>query len=139
MEAGNLRATADFSVVEELDTVNICVPTPLRKTKDPDMSYVVSASQEIARYFHAGMLVILESTTYPGNTDELVLPMLTKSGLEAGRDFFRRVEDGYKAIAAAEPGRVLEIDSTQPAEAVTAAIWRGVAPLLEPTTRLTSR
>ena len=52
---------------------------------------------------------------------------------EAGRDFFRRVEDGYKAIAAAEPGRVLEIDSTQPAEAVTAAIWRGVAPLLEPT------
>jgi UDP-N-acetyl-D-glucosamine dehydrogenase len=88
VEAGKLRATADFAAVQELDTINICVPTPLRKTKDPDMSYIVSASQEIARHFHAGMLVILESTTYPGTTDELVLPMLAKSGLEVGRDFF---------------------------------------------------
>jgi UDP-N-acetyl-D-glucosamine dehydrogenase len=88
VEAGKLRATADFAAVQELDTINICVPTPLRKTKDPDMSYIVSASQEIARYFHAGMLVILESTTYPGTTDELVLPLLAKSGLEVGRDFF---------------------------------------------------
>jgi UDP-N-acetyl-D-glucosamine dehydrogenase len=88
VESGKLRATADFSAVLELDTVNICVPTPLRKTKDPDMSYIVSACQEIARHFHAGMLIILESTTYPGTTDELVLPMLSKSGLEVGRDFF---------------------------------------------------
>ena len=88
VESGKLRATADFSAVLELDTINICVPTPLRKTKDPDMSYIVSACQEIARYFHAGMLIILESTTYPGTTDELVLPMLSKSGLEVGRDFF---------------------------------------------------
>jgi UDP-N-acetyl-D-glucosamine dehydrogenase len=88
VEAGKIRATADFAAVLELDTVNICVPTPLRKTKDPDMSYIVSASQEIARHFHAGMLVILESTTYPGTTDELVLPLLAKSGLEVGRDFF---------------------------------------------------
>jgi UDP-N-acetyl-D-glucosamine dehydrogenase len=88
VEAGKLRATADFAALQELDTINICVPTPLRKTKDPDMSYIVSASQEIARYFHAGMLVILESTTYPGTTDELVLPLLAKSGLEVGRDFF---------------------------------------------------
>jgi UDP-N-acetyl-D-glucosamine dehydrogenase len=88
VEAGKLRATTDFAAVQELDTINICVPTPLRKTKDPDMSYIVSASQEIARYFHAGTLVILESTTYPGTTDELVLPMLAKSGLEVGRDFF---------------------------------------------------
>src|SRR5450432_4691738 len=88
VEAGKLRATSDFAAVQELDTINICVPTPLRKTKDPDMSYIVSASQEIARHFHAGMLVILESTTYPGTTDELVLPLLAKSGLEAGRDFF---------------------------------------------------
>jgi UDP-N-acetyl-D-glucosamine dehydrogenase len=78
----------DFSTVRELDTINICVPTPLRKTKDPDMSYIVASCQEIARYLHAGMLVILESTTYPGTTDELVLPMLSKQGLEAGRDFF---------------------------------------------------
>jgi UDP-N-acetyl-D-glucosamine dehydrogenase len=88
VEAGKIRATTDFAALLELDTVNICVPTPLRKTKDPDMSYIVSASQEIARYFHAGMLVILESTTYPGTTDELVLPLLAKSGLEVGRDFF---------------------------------------------------
>jgi UDP-N-acetyl-D-glucosamine dehydrogenase len=88
VEAGKLRATTDFSAVLELDTINICVPTPLRKTKDPDMSFIVSSCQEIARHFHAGMLVILESTTYPGTTDELVLPMLTKSGLEVGRDFF---------------------------------------------------
>jgi UDP-N-acetyl-D-glucosamine dehydrogenase len=88
VESGKLRATTDFSAVSELDTINICVPTPLRKTKDPDMSYIVSASQEIAGHFHAGMLIILESTTYPGTTDELVLPMLAKSGLEVGRDFF---------------------------------------------------
>jgi len=88
VESGKLRATADFSVVLELDTINICVPTPLRKTKDPDMSYIVSSCQEIARHFHAGMLVLLESTTYPGTTDELVLPMLTKSGLQVGSDFF---------------------------------------------------
>ncbi len=88
VEAGKLRATTDFSTVAGLDTINICVPTPLRKTKDPDMSYIVSACQEIARYFHPGMLIILESTTYPGTTDEVVLPMLAKSGLEVGKDFF---------------------------------------------------
>ena len=88
VDAGKLRATTDFSVIAELDTVNICVPTPLRKTKDPDMSYIVAATQEIAQYFHKGMLIILESTTYPGTTDELVLPMLEKSGLKVGEDFF---------------------------------------------------
>jgi UDP-N-acetyl-D-glucosamine dehydrogenase len=85
---GRLRATTDFSIIRDLDTVNVCVPTPLRKTKDPDMSYIVAACEEIARYFHDGMLIILESTTYPGTTDELILPMLEKSGLKAGDDFF---------------------------------------------------
>ena len=88
VEAGKLRATTDFSVVAELDTINICVPTPLRKTKDPDMSFIVSACQEIAKFVHPGMLAILESTTYPGTTDELVLPMLSSTGMEVGRDFF---------------------------------------------------
>jgi UDP-N-acetyl-D-glucosamine dehydrogenase len=88
VNSGKLRATSDFSVIADLDTVNICVPTPLRKTKDPDMSYIVAATQEIARYFHKGMLIILESTTYPGTTYELVLPMLEKAGLKAGEDFF---------------------------------------------------
>src|SRR5215469_1584959 len=88
VDSGKLRATTDFSVVEELDTINICVPTPLRKTKDPDMSFIVSSCQEIARHFHPGTLVILESTTYPGTTDEVVLPMLTSGGLKVGEDFF---------------------------------------------------
>ena len=85
---GRLDATADFSVVRDLDTINICVPTPLRKTKDPDMSYIVSATDEIAKHFHPGLLVILESTTYPGTTDELLLPTFEKNGLKAGEDFF---------------------------------------------------
>ncbi|MEJ7605720.1 MAG: nucleotide sugar dehydrogenase [Bryobacteraceae bacterium] len=88
VESGKIRATTDFAIISELDTVDICVPTPLRKTKDPDMSYVVAACQEIARYLHPGMLVILESTTYPGTTDELVLPILTREGLRVGEDFF---------------------------------------------------
>ncbi len=82
------HATTDFSVVRELDTINICVPTPLRKTKDPDMSFIVSAMEQIAKYFHPGLLVILESTTYPGTTDELLLPTFEKLGLRAGEDFF---------------------------------------------------
>lgn len=87
-ETGKFRATADFSAISELDTINICVPTPLRKTKDPDMSYIVSACQEIAKYMHPGMLIILESTTYPGTTAELLLPMLAKPDLRVGHEFF---------------------------------------------------
>ncbi len=86
--AGKLRATTDFAAVAGLDTINICVPTPLRKTKDPDMSYIVSACQEIARHMHPGMLLILESTTYPGTTDELLLPMFTRPGMRVGEEFF---------------------------------------------------
>src|SRR5271170_317073 len=85
---GKISATTDFSVVADLDTINIAVPTPLRKTKDPDMSYVVNACQEVAKYFRPGKLVILESTTYPGTTDELLLPMLARPGLRVGEHFF---------------------------------------------------
>jgi UDP-N-acetyl-D-glucosamine dehydrogenase len=88
VESRKLVATTDFSVIADLDTINICVPTPLRKTKDPDMSFIVSACQEIAKFVHPGMLAILESTTYPGTTDELVLPMLSSTGMQVGRDFF---------------------------------------------------
>lgn len=85
---GLFRATTDFSVLADLDTVTIAVPTPLRKTKDPDMSYVIGAAEQVAKYIHPGMLVILESTTYPGTTEEVLLPMLEGSGLKAGKDFF---------------------------------------------------
>ena len=88
VRSGKLRATTDFSIIRELDTIDICVPTPLRKTKDPDMSYVVAATDAIAEYIHRGLLVMLESTTYPGTTDELLLPKLAASGLEVGKDFF---------------------------------------------------
>jgi UDP-N-acetyl-D-glucosamine dehydrogenase len=88
VESGKLRATTDFSVIRDLDTINICVPTPLRKTKDPDMSFIIASCEEIARYAHPGMLVILESTTYPGTTDEVVRPMLEKAGLKVGEDLF---------------------------------------------------
>lgn len=88
VKSGKLRATTDFSVIRNLDTVDICVPTPLRKTKDPDMSFVVAATESIAANMHPGLLVMLGSTTYPGTTDELVLPRLEQSGLKVGKDFF---------------------------------------------------
>jgi UDP-N-acetyl-D-glucosamine dehydrogenase len=88
VQAGRFRATTEFAALTEVDTVNICVPTPLRKTKDPDLSYVVSAVEQVAKYLHRGQLVILESTTYPGTTDEVVQPMLEERGLKAGEDFF---------------------------------------------------
>ena len=74
--------------MQELDTINICVPTPLRKTKDPDMSYIVSACEEIVKYLHPGTLVILESTTYPGTTEELLLPDAVQGRPGSGQDFF---------------------------------------------------
>jgi UDP-N-acetyl-D-glucosamine dehydrogenase len=88
VDAGKVRATTDFAAVAKLDTINICVPTPLRKTKDPDMSYIVRSCEEIAKHSHPGMLIILESTTYPGTTDELMLPMFEREDLKVGEHFF---------------------------------------------------
>jgi len=88
VKRGSLRATTGFSGIAALDTVNICVPTPLRKTKDPDLSFILAAVEQIQKHLHPGLLVILESTTYPGTTDELILPRLIESGLAPGRDFF---------------------------------------------------
>lgn len=86
---GKLTATTDFSVLKDIDAVSICVPTPLRKTGDPDMSYIISAVEELAKYIHKGMVVVLESTTYPGTTRELLLPKLgTEHGLAVGEDWF---------------------------------------------------
>ena len=85
---GHLIATSDFSELANVDTIDICVPTPLRKTGDPDLSYVVSAVDEIAKRLHPGQLVILESTTYPGTVEEVVRPKLESGGLKAGTDFY---------------------------------------------------
>jgi UDP-N-acetyl-D-glucosamine dehydrogenase len=85
---GRLRATQTLTAIEELDTINICVPTLLDKTKGLDLSYVVTAIEAIRTHLHPGILIILESTVYPGTTRELTLPILERSGLQVGRDFF---------------------------------------------------
>jgi UDP-N-acetyl-D-glucosamine dehydrogenase len=100
--SGKLQATSEFSVLAEAEAISICVPTPLRKTGDPDLSFILDVSDELVNYIHKGMVVVLESTTYPGTTREILLPKLTElSGLEVGRDFFlafspERVDPGRK-------------------------------------------
>jgi UDP-N-acetyl-D-glucosamine dehydrogenase len=100
--AGRLKASTDYSVIKSVDAVSICVPTPLRKTGDPDLSYIVNAAHGLSLYVHPGMIVVLESSTYPGTTRELVLPELTGDGnLKVGEDVFlafspERVDPGRK-------------------------------------------
>ena len=88
VESGALTATSDFSVLSNCDTVNICVPTPLNKTRDPDISFIIDSLEGIKPHVHSGMMVILESTTYPGTTDEIVVPAVTGTDMELGRDIF---------------------------------------------------
>ncbi len=88
VKEGLFKATNDFSELRHVDVVSICVPTPLNKTKDPDISYVIRAAEDVASQLHPGMLIILESTTYPGTTHDLVLPILQRTGLKVGQDFF---------------------------------------------------
>ncbi len=104
VDAGRLRATTDMSHLKEMDAIDICVPTPLRKTKDPDLSYVVQAVESVKAHLRRGQLVILESTTYPGTTDEVVQPALEENGLKAGVDFYlafspERVDPGNQAFS----------------------------------------
>ena len=99
--SGHLRATSDMSQLAEVDVADICVPTPLRKTRDPDLSYIVLAVESVAANLARGQLVVLESTTYPGTTDEVVQPMLEAKGFKAERDFFlafspERVDPGNR-------------------------------------------
>jgi UDP-N-acetyl-D-glucosamine dehydrogenase len=102
VRSGKFSPTTDFSALRNCDAVSICVPTPLRKTGDPDMSFIVSATDELAKYIHPGMIIVLESTTYPGTTREVLLPKLGKEqGFEVGKDFFlafspERVDPGRK-------------------------------------------
>jgi UDP-N-acetyl-D-glucosamine dehydrogenase len=99
--SGHLRATTDFSVLRECDAVSICVPTPLSKTHDPDLSYIIAASDQVVKYVHAGMLVMLESTTYPGTTEDIIVPRVVTKGLTAGLNVFvsfspERIDPGRK-------------------------------------------
>ncbi|MBX4261734.1 nucleotide sugar dehydrogenase [Clostridium estertheticum] len=101
VKTGKLKATTDFSFVKDVDTVCIAVPTPLDLYKQPDLSYVVESTKSVAKYLHRGMLVVLESTTYPGTTEEVLKPILEESGLKCGVDFFlafspERIDPGNK-------------------------------------------
>jgi len=88
IQSGKFKPTSDFSVLADADTVSICVPTPLSKSRDPDISFILSATEEIRKYLHRDQLIVLESTTYPGTTDELIVPELETSGLRVGSDFY---------------------------------------------------
>ena len=138
--SGKLTATTDFSRLRELDCINICVPTPLRKTKDPDLSHVVSAVEAIATHLHAGQLVILESTTYPGTVDEVVRPMLEETGLRGGDDFFlafspERVDPGNTEWNTANIPKVvggIDADSTAVAQVLYEQVVGTVVPVSSP-------
>ena len=109
---GMLRATTDYAVVADLDVIFICVPTPYTAAKAPDISFIESASRDIARHIRPGQLVILQSTTYPGTTEEAVLPILESGGLKAGVDFHlafspERVDPGNRAFTVANTPKVV--------------------------------
>jgi UDP-N-acetyl-D-glucosamine dehydrogenase len=85
---GHLRASTDDRILAEVDAVSICVPTPLRKTRDPDISYIVEVTEKLKKHLKKGQIIVLESTTYPGTTEEVLLPALESGGFKVGRDFF---------------------------------------------------
>lgn len=110
-QKGTLTATTDFSRLTECDVVVICVPTPLTITRDPDISYIEASAAQIAKFLKAGQLVTLESTTYPGTTEEVILPLLEKTGLKVGKDFFlafspERVDPGNKRFSTNNTSKV---------------------------------
>jgi UDP-N-acetyl-D-glucosamine dehydrogenase len=112
VRALRLEATQDLEPLRTTDAVIICVPTPLGKTKDPDMSYIVNAVEEIAQRIHRQQLIVLESTTYPGTTEEIVLPRLRQTGLEVGKDFFlafspERIDPGRRDFTIANTPKVV--------------------------------
>ena len=127
---GKLKATTDFSFVKDVDTICICVPTPLDLYKQPDLSYVVSSTESVAEYLHKGMLIILESTTYPGTTEEVLKPILEKSGLKCGEDFFlafspERVDPGNKEYNTKNTPKVVG-GCTEECTEVAAALYRNI-------------
>jgi UDP-N-acetyl-D-glucosamine dehydrogenase len=127
VESGRLTATTDFSVLAQMDAVSICVPTPLRKTGDPDMTFILSATDQLAKYMHKGMVVVLESTTYPGTTREVLLPKLgDEHGLKVGEDWFlafspERVDPGREDYTTLNTPKV--VGGITPACSEVATAW----------------
>jgi UDP-N-acetyl-D-glucosamine dehydrogenase len=127
---GRLRATTDYAVIAQVDAVMICVPTPLDPYQQPDTSYVESSAQEIAKYLHTGMLVVLESTTYPGTTEEILQPILEGTGLKVGADFYlayspERVDPGNKVFNTKNTPKVVG-GVTRACTKIAAALYRAV-------------
>ena len=135
--AGRLHATSDFSELTRLDIINICVPTPLTRTKDPDVSHMASAVEEIRRRLRSGQLIILGSTTYPGTTQELFVPMLEESGLEVGEDFSlafapERIDPGNKEFTVRNVPKVVGGQTplcTQLASQIFGTIFDDIVPV----------
>src|SRR2546428_11832126 len=112
VQAGRYGATSDFSVLQQSDVVVICVPTPLGKSKDPDISYIIAAAEQVAAHFRLGQLVILESTTYPGTTEEVLLPLFEARGAKVGVDFFlafspERIDPGNRTFTVKNTPKVV--------------------------------
>lgn len=127
---GKLKATTDFSFVSEVDAIAIAVPTPLDKFKQPDVSYVRKSTEDISKYLHKGMLVVLESTTYPGTTEEIVKPILEQSGLKCGVDFFlafspERVDPGNKQFKTKNTPKVVG-GFTEECTEIAATLYKSV-------------
>ncbi|MBU5485488.1 nucleotide sugar dehydrogenase [Clostridium sp. MSJ-11] len=130
VENGKLRATTDFSFVKDVDAVCIAVPTPLDIYKQPDLSYVIKSTRDVAKYLKRGMLVVLESTTYPGTTEEVLKPILEETGLKCGEDFFlafspERVDPGNKDFNTKNTPKVVG-GCTEECTEVAAALYRSV-------------
>ncbi|MCI0519086.1 MAG: nucleotide sugar dehydrogenase [Chloroflexi bacterium] len=127
LAAGRLSATADFAALQEAEAVSICVPTPLRKTGDPDLSFILNATNELAKYMHPGMVIVLESTTYPGTTREILLPRLgDEKGLKVGENFFlafspERVDPGREDWTTLNTPKV--IGGITPACSEISGVW----------------
>jgi len=131
VKSGRLTASADFAALKDMDAVSICVPTPLRQTGDPDMSFIMSATEELAKHMHKGVVVVLESTTYPGTTREVLLPKLgEEKGLKVGEDWFlafspERVDPGRQDFTTLNTPKV--VGGVTAACAEVAAAWYGGA------------
>ena len=130
VEQGKLSAATDFSHLSETDAVIICVPTPLRKTKEPDISYILAAAEQVKAHLHSPQLVVLESTTYPGTTDEVVLPMLKETGLGLDKDFYlafspERVDPGNRQFQTHNIPKVVGGVSTLSTE-IAAALYQTI-------------
>jgi len=140
VERSMLEATTDQSRLKEVDAICVCVPTPLTKTKEPDLSYVTYEAEQISRYLQPGQLVVLESTTYPGTTNEVMLPILERSGLRVGQDFYvayspERIDPGSKGHSIRNIPKLvggIDAQSARLAELLYSGVAEVVAPVSSP-------